>query len=58
MDWEINTIFTFVITIFMGWFAWESSKMVSEREIIRFMTKMMLNILIRIILKNKKIISN
>ena len=32
MDWEINTIFAFIITIFMGWFAWESSKMVSEKR--------------------------
>ena len=33
MDWEIvNNIFALVLTIFMGWFAWESSKMVSEQK--------------------------
>jgi len=33
MDWEIvNHIFALVITIIMGWFAWESTKMVSEQK--------------------------
>ncbi len=33
MDWEIvNTIFAVAITIITGFFAWESTKMVSEQK--------------------------
>ena len=33
MDWEIvNTLLVIVITVFAGFFAWESSKMVSEQK--------------------------
>lgn len=33
MDWEIvNNLCALFITVFMGWFAWESTKMVDEQK--------------------------